>query len=250
MNRDRVERYLRDARKFLEEGDRESALEFIRKALAADPGEMTITEVLLEMERSREVPSADTASRPPLERTESSDMDPKLEKAFRLSDEALDSGNEAKALAYLKKAVTLFPDEPEAAERLEALKTRIRAGNLVAIGMKKLEEGDLARATVASRKAFQLMPDAAGLQELLSGIEMASESDGAGPEPASGVRSGAEDDLHDAGAMLWIDRIRAAIKAEKFEEAGQMVTEAVRNHPGDPLLGSFHIKLKRLGFAE
>ncbi len=74
------------------------------------------------------------------------------------------------------------------------------------------------------------------------------------PRSSSDEQEEAEDPddavIPDAGAMLWADRIRAAVKDDRFEEAGKMVAEAVRNHPDDPLLDSFHTKLKRLGFVE
>lgn len=254
MTRNRVEEFLLQAREYLDLNRREDALECIKKALSADPGEMVITEVILNMERSKPVKTEEreTTVQATIERNNADNMDPKLEKAFRLSDEALAAGNDAKALAYLKKAAQLFPDQPEVEEKLNLLKTSIRAGNLVKIGLAKLEEGDVRKAVAASRKAFQLMPEVEGLQELISGIEDAESSVREEKPDTVPDRSAKqqETNIPDSGAMLWADRIRAAVKEEKFEEAGKMVAEAVKNHPGDPLLESFHIKLKRLGFVD
>lgn len=244
MTKNRVEDLLLQAREYLDQDRREDALNCVRKALEADPGEMVITEVILNLERSKNAPEPPGRRpvQPKAERNSTEDMDPKLEKAFMLSDQALDQGNDAKALAYLKKAQQLFPDEPSVEEKLESLKNRIRAGNMVRIGLKKLEEGDHRKAVAASRRAFELMPEAPGLDELLSRIE--------GTEEPPSAAAPEEPRVPESGAMLWADRIRAAVKEEKFEEAGKMVTEAVRNYPNDPLLDSFHIKLKRLGFAD
>jgi tetratricopeptide (TPR) repeat protein len=249
MTKDRVEDLLLQARRNIDLGHREEALVLIKKALQEDPGEMVITEVILSMERSGESAGRKTG-RSLDERNNADNMDPKLEKAFRLSDEALAAGDEAKALAYLKKALQLFPDEPEAAKKLELLKLRIRAENLVQIGLNKLAEGDLQKAVAASRKAFELMPDTDGLADLINSIEE-SESTAViqdTTEPEAEVSP--QPAIPDGGAMLWADRIRAAVKEDRFEEAGRMVAEAVRNHPGDPLLDSFHTKLTRLGFVD
>ncbi len=253
MTRDRVEELLIQAKEYLDQDRRDNALECVKKAIAADPGEMIITEVILNMERSKlKAPrKREKVVQPTVERNDTEDMDSKLEKAFRLSDEALAAGNSAKAMAYLKKASQLFPDEPEVDERLNQLKVRIQAANLVKIGLKKLEEGDLRKAVAASRKAFHLLPEVEGLSELLSRIEKAEEeSHEEIPEPEESPDQPEETLTSESGAMLWADRIRAAVKDEKFEEAGKMVTEAVSIHPNHPLLDSFHAKLKRLGFAD
>ncbi|MCK5784995.1 MAG: hypothetical protein KAH54_00405 [Candidatus Sabulitectum sp.] len=253
--KNRVKTHLIQAKQYAADGNRNHALDSIRKALAVDPGEILITEVLISMERTgtgsdiqEDIGTPDTSVQRrenTIERNNTADMDAKLEKLFNLSDEALSSGNNAKALAYLKKALKLFPEASEAEKRLQKLKNRIRAGNLVKIGLKKVSSGDIEKAISASRKAFDLLPAAEGLKELLSSIEAAS-------EPASGEEEEKEAGLEeetDSGAQLWADRIRTAVKDDKFEEAGEMVAEAVKKHPGDTLLDSFYSKLKRLGFV-
>ena len=253
--KNRVKTHLIQAKQYAADGDRNHALDSIRKALAVDPGEILITEVLISMERSgtgietqEDIGTPDTEVQQPgntIERNNTADMDAKLEKLFNLSDKALSSGNEAKALAYLKKAFKLFPEASEAEKRLQKLKNRIRAGNLVKIGLKKVSSGDIEKAISASRKAFDLLPAAEGLEELLSSIEAASEpAPGEEEEEASGP-----EEERESGAQLWADRIRTAVKDDRFEQAGEMVTEAVKSHPGDTLLDSFYSKLKRLGFV-
>jgi len=249
MTRDRVEDLLLQARRYLSTGNREDALACIKKALQEDPGEMIITEVILSIERSGEMPG-DNSDHQSVERNNADNMDPKLEKAFTLSDEALAAGNSAKALAYLKKALQLFPDEPEVEERIDILKNRIRAGNLVQIGLQKLAEGDSQKAVAASRKAFALTPDATGLADLIARIESSEKAEAFTVNQEPEKDEVVQPHIPDGSAMLWADRIRAAVKEDRFEEAGRMVAEAVRNHPGDPLLDSFHSKLKRLGFVD
>jgi tetratricopeptide (TPR) repeat protein len=259
--KDRVKAHLLQAQNLALAGEREKALDAVKKALAIDPGEMIITEVLLSMERSlnnkteninSELPEI-SVQQPARERNNTANMDSKLEKIFKLSGEAMESGNDSKALAYLKKAALLFPDEPEVFAKTEQLKLSIRAANLVKTGFEKLSEGDVKRAVSSSRKAFDLQPDVKGLDELLSRIEAATDSIGGSEikeSPQKEVPTGAIAQAStDQGALLWTDRIRAAIKEDRFEEAGQMIAEAVKKHPQDALLDSFHAKLKRLGFV-
>ncbi|MCD4708585.1 MAG: hypothetical protein K8S62_12705 [Candidatus Sabulitectum sp.] len=253
MMKNRVKVHLIQAKQHTLEGNRNQALDSIRKALAVDPGEILITEVLISMERAdinhdqhEDSNSFGTAvQQPTLERNQIADMDSKLAKIFRLSDEALASENGVRALAYLKKAVQLFPEEPEANRKLQQLQDTMKAGDLIKIGLKKLSEGDTVKAIAASRKAFNLMPGVNGLEELLSRIERVKVK-GSTPEATPVI----EEKLTPGGeAQLWADRIRTAVKDDNFEEAGKMVAEAVKRHPEDTLLNSFHSKLKRLGFV-
>ncbi|MCK5034400.1 MAG: hypothetical protein KAS73_00785 [Candidatus Sabulitectum sp.] len=268
--KNRVKTHLVQARRHSDQGNRKQALDSIKKALVIDPGEIVITEVLIAMERAENTrdeneeyyPQDIAIEGPSTERNETADMDSKLEKIFRLSDEALASGNNSKALAYLKKAVQLFPDEQIADQKMQQLKNRIRAGNLVKIGKKKLSEGDIEKAITASRRAFDLLPAIEGLEELLNSIEKVN-AKVTGKKQYPGTNSISakkviveqekpeipEEEDQDGEALLWADRIRTAVKDDNFEEAGKMVAEAVRRHPNDTLLDSFYSKLKRLGFV-
>ena len=50
--KNRVKTHLIQARRYSVQGNRDLALDSIKKALAIDPGEMVITEVLISMERA------------------------------------------------------------------------------------------------------------------------------------------------------------------------------------------------------
>lgn len=257
MMKNRVKVHLLQARQHAAEGNRDQALDSIRKALTVDPGEILITEVLISMERADNshnqhednLPSDTAAQRSTAERNNTANMDSKHEKTFSLPDEELACENTARTLAYLNKAAQLFPEEPEANRKPQQLKDKIKAGNLVKIGLKKLSEGDTAKAIAASRKAFDLLPDASGLEELLSRIEKEASLK---PKGKAGIPGGKPEEELTPGseALLWADRIRTAVKDDYFEEAGKMVAEAVKRHPDDTLLNSFYSKLKRLGFVK
>ncbi len=268
----RVQSLLIKAKKQVLEGRREEALENIKKALALDPGEITITEVLISLEQIETHRVQHEANlvvnvkeeNTNIERNANDNMDSKLEKIFNLSDEALKAGNDSKALAYLKKAVQLFPNEEIAQQKFDILKNQMKAIKLVKIGLKKLSEGDTKKAVIASRRAFNLLPEVKDLNKLLSMIESkninSTEQEAdididmdeepevttetvKKSEPASKISQAGE-------ALLWADRIRTAVKDDNFEEAGKMVIEAVKRHPNDELLDSFYSKLKRLGFVK
>jgi len=255
--KNRVKTHLIQARRYSVQGNRDLALDSIKKALAIDPGEMVITEVLISMERAGasgiqfedNTPVINTVQISTSERNNTADMDSKLEKIYRLSDEALASGNKSKALAYLKKAVELYPDDYEAEQKLSQFKNRVRAENLVKIGMKKLSEGDTKKAIIASRRAFNLLPDIDGLKELIGLIEQSGSAAEGKPRPKTEAAKAAGN-TPEGEALLWADRIRTAVQDDQFEEAGKMVAEAVRRHPEDALLDSFYTKLKRLGFVK
>ena len=256
MKKNRVRVYLDQARQYASEGKKEYALDSIRKALAVDPGEMIITEELLAMEHYGKRPSPHknkdtnhvTVQQSTRERNNTANMDSKLEKAFKLSEEARAAGNNAKALAYLKKAAQLFPDEPEIDRKLEQIKISIKAENLVKIGLIMFSEGDVKKAITASRKVFDLMPEVNGLDDLLEKIETVGDQSSA-PEFDSNIPEEEPEPVIDGEAQLWADRIRSAVKDDKFEDAGKMVSEAIKRHPDDRLLNSFYTKLKRLGYT-
>ncbi len=257
--KNRVKAHLIQAKRYSVQGNRDLALGSIKKALALDPGEMVITEVLISMERvdnsgeqfEGKSPVKNTVQISTSERNKTADMDSKLEKIYRLSDEALASGNKSKALAYLKKAVELYPEDQEAEQKLSQFKNRVRAENLVKIGMKKLSEGDTKKAIIASRRAFNLLPDVDGLNELVDLIEQSGGSvKGKLRQKTETVKAAGTNNTPEGEALLWADRIRTAVQDDQFEEAGKMVAEAVRRHPNDALLDSFYTKLKRLGFVK
>ncbi len=95
MMKDRVETLLRQARGNLEKGNREEALQCVKKALEEDPGEMIITEVILSMETSEDHPDGfdinqnSHKDRPPSLKGQKLKIWIQTRKAFRLSDQAL-----------------------------------------------------------------------------------------------------------------------------------------------------------------
>ena len=259
------------------EGNKNAAIDCIKEALVLDPGEMLITEILLSLEREYNKPPPPVTKKiktkkateqiSTIERISSQPMDAKLEKIFQLSEKAREAGDDVKAIAYLKKARKLYPDNPAVEEKLQSLKTLVGASNMVLIGLKALDSENIPKAVSASRKAFNLDPDANHLQELITRLEDLSKEATERPEETKKavkekvkkvkenvtsketINEEMDEDSPEGEALLWADRVRRAVQDDEFEEAGKMVTNAIKKFPNDELLNSFYSKLKRLGFA-
>ncbi len=256
-----------EAREKALSGNREKALELIRKAIAMDPDEQVITDSILAMEKGawERAPRAprEPATATPAETTAPEAADPRLEKALSLSKRYRLEGDNAKALACLKKAARLFPDNTLVKKRLSSLTTTLQAETMVSVARKRMDEGDMAAAVLAARQAFHILPGVSGLEELLSDMEASSETGfGTEPEPSSEAGFDWDDDddedweeeeevvlMDDAGGSVedLIERIRLLVREDRWEDAAVLVREGVAAFPENELLESFNIKFKRLG---
>jgi tetratricopeptide (TPR) repeat protein len=258
---DRVRDFIRDAHRNAVSGNRERALELVRKALALDPDERVITETILAMEQGaapakpRPAPVIPDPVRLP-ERTDPMAIDPKLEKALDLSEQCRRSGDNAKALAYLKKAKVLFPDSSLVEERLTSLTSCLQAETLISVARKRMEQGEMQKAVSAARQAFVALPDAQGLGELLSDLEATSKNSPAVQFEGEyrhdiDLNDGEDfeeyDDTPDS-VDDFIERIRQLVRDDRWDEAAILVEQGVSDFPDNELLETFKVKFKRLGF--
>lgn len=260
-DQDRVRDFIRDAHRNALSGNRERALELIRKALALDPDERVITETILAMEqgsapaRPRPAPvKPEPVSLP--ERTDPMAIDPKIEKALDLSEQCRRSGDNSKALAYLKKAKAMFPDSQLVEERLATLTTCLQAETFINAARKRMEQGEMQKAVAAARQAFRVLPDAPGLSELLSDLEAVSRNAPAlqfegeyrhDIDLEDGEDLGDYDETPDSVDDL-IERIRQLVRDDRWDEAAILVEQGVSDFPDNELLETFKVKFKRLGF--
>jgi len=245
--RKRVEKLVTVAREKLLLGDRDGALEDMREAVRLDGNRGLVIQVILELERGleEELPP-DTGPAEALdgsddERKDSMPSDDRLDGLFTASDKACDRGDQAAAMNLLKKAKKLAPDSPEVAERLELLKKRIKSSNIVSIACRELDKGNAVRAVELSREAFDLLPEAAGLDDLLARLESLAVTNGEAP---AGDRGKAVD------VPLYITEIRTLVQGNSLEEAAARAMAAYAEHPDDPLLVTFVDKFTRLGFLK
>lgn len=254
---EKVRDLIAEARRTALSGNRERALELIRKALALDPDELVITDSILALEEEGVRKKAPKVADDPIpvippERTDPMAMDPKLDKALNLSEQCRREGDNAKALAYLKKARQIFPDNALLEERLSTLTTALKAENLVSVARKKMEKGAMADAVTAARQAFAILPEVSGLAELLADLEASS-----GGDTDFDGNFTHDVDLEDEEADLMEDsadsvedligRIRQMVQEDRWEDAAALVEEGVAEFPENELLETFKVKFKRLG---
>lgn len=260
-DQERVRDYIREAHKHAVSGNRDNAMELIRKALALDPDERVITDTILSMEESGTRVKSDRSPKAPdtvtlQERTDPMAIDPKLEKALSLSEQCRNEGDDQKALAYLRKAKKLFPDSSLVDDRLASLTLCLQAENLVSAARKNMENGDMNQAVRAVRQAFRLLPDTPGLEEVIGDLESATETTHQvqfSGDYQHDVDLDEEEDLGDFEAFQGsvddlIERIRQLVREDLWDDAALLVEQGVTEFPGNELLETFKVKFKRLGF--
>ncbi len=167
-----------------------------------------------------------------------------LTKLFEASDREYDNGNQQKAIAYLKRARKLDPGNSDVQSRIDILKIRIKSANLVQIARKRLALGETTRAINLARQAFNMRPDSAGLDELLSDLENISVTS----SPTSEVSDSKETQSSASGD--YISRIRQLVQDNTLEEAASVAEEAFSLFPDDKLVVEFVDNFKKLGLLE
>jgi len=178
------------------------------------------------------------------ERIPSMPPEDQLTKLFEASDREYDNGNQQKAIAYLKRARKLDPDNPEVGSKIDILKTKIKSANLIRIAGKRLALGETARAIALARQAFDLRPDSAGLAELLSNLESMPVTTSPAAEVADSreTRSDASD--------VYISQIRQLVQDNALERAASIAEDALHIYPDDRLVLEFVENFKKLGLLE
>ncbi len=178
------------------------------------------------------------------ERKQSMPSEEQLTKLFEASDREYDNGNQQKAIAYLKRARKLDPGNSEVQSRIDILKIRIKSSNLVQIAGKRLALGETTRAINLARQAFNMRPDSAGLDELLSDLENISVTS----SPTSEVSDSKE--TQSSAGDDYISRIRQLVQGNSLEEAASVAEEAFQSFPDDKLVVEFVDNFKKLGLLE
>ncbi len=178
------------------------------------------------------------------ERIPSMPPEDQLTKLFEASDREYDNGNQQKAIAYLKRARKLDPGNPEVGSRIDILKTKIKSANLIRIAGKRLALGETARAIALARQAFDLRPDSAGLDELISDLERMPVTASSTAEVTDSIetRPGASDE--------YISQIRQLVQDNALERAASIAVDALLLFPDDGLVVEFVENFKKLGLLE
>jgi hypothetical protein len=178
---------------------------------------------------------------------------------FEMAEEALSSGDEAGAVGFLKKAKAEAPDDPEVRSRIMNLQRRIKAGNLVRIGQRKLAAGSAAEAFAAAKEAFALMPQAPGLEDLVAALEKPGGgregSGGSAPHAAAQTRPRPAQQKAQHGGRTaggdtaddYVRKVREQIQLSALPAAAATAAEGLAANPGNELLLTFVDKFSRMG---
>jgi tetratricopeptide (TPR) repeat protein len=152
-----------------------------------------------------------------------------LEEIFALSESALKAGDDTGALECLKRAEVLSPENPEVQERMSGLRKLLKAKIMIKTGYSRLAEENFTEAVKSARKAFDLAPDADGLEEFITEIETCS-------------REASEDESITADyddAEVWVSRIRSRIQEGAFPLAAELAAKASSIYPDHELIRTF-----------
>lgn len=181
-----------------------------------------------------------------------------LQNLFAQADRALAAGDESGAMSILRKAREAAPDSGEVRTRLLLLQKRIKAENMVRMGLRKLDAGELTEALTAAGEAFALMPQVSGLEELVGRLEKAqaprqpSARTAAAPaQHGTPARAAAPKRAPHAGkadsADDYVRRVREQIQLSAFPRAALIASEGLEQHPDSDLLLTFVEKFRKMG---
>lgn len=191
---------------------------------------------------------------------------PSIKEYFDSAERALAEGDEAGAVGFLKKARAEAPEDPEVRGRIALLQRRMKAGNLVRMGERKLASGSVSEALAAAKEAFALLPQAPGLTELVASLEKtpvpgtgrAASEDQPSAVPSAARRAtparAQSGDRGDAparaqsgeGAEDYIRKVREQIALNALPNAAAIAAEGFARFPDNELLFTFTDKFRRM----
>jgi len=229
---DRLNELLRAARKQIEAGDRSQALRTLQKALEIDPGNQAVREEMAGIER--EAAAMDIFKRSRSARAHApegaavSAGEGFIEECLRRSSEAVEGGDDIRALQELERARRQDPENTEVQKRIRQVKRNIKANNLADLGMTRLRAGDPVGAVEQARKIFGFWPASPALDRLIRELE---EFDGAWASagPAAGVEAGEDFEFEDLEASS-----TAAVMIPQAEAATATTAAAAPKAPPRP----------------
>lgn len=255
-----IARLVRKARKELEHNRRREALELMKKAVSIDDNNGLIVQVIQALDRREsmrmisDIPEKETVPdesdeqpQPSVEQVEGKVLMTKgerLAKLFEASDKAFNGGHQAKAIAYLKKARKLDPDNPEVETRIDSLKAKMKAANLISLARRNLKAGNVSNAVSFAQQAFEMMPEVDGLAELLENLENYTTDTVSDAETADNSSIRTESD------KPYIAKIRQLIQDNSLEDAAGIALDSLQNNQDDELLLQFIENFKKLGLIE
>lgn len=257
-----ISRIVRKSKTELDQGRRAEALELMKKALSMDETSGLVVQVIQAIGRKEakaqqakaDETTEEDAQDAPDEHTQNEikeeerkspmTSEDNLSKLFDASDSAFEIGDQAKAVAYLKKARRLDPNNPEIDERVNTLKLKIKSLSIVTIARKKFQAGDIKGAVASARQAFNMMPQALGLTELVKDLEIQEQVASSAVETDSTPPAEIESD------STYIKEIRRLVQDNSLEKAADLAWRSHLNNTDDRLLSEFVNKFRKLGLID
>jgi len=192
------------------------------------------------------------------ERKREADLEDNLKELYDASEKALQAGDEAGAMGFLRKARELAPDKTEATQKIRVLQRRVKAGSMVGLAARKAAEKNFTEAVATAKEAFALWPQVPGLSELLDSLETPDADAGKEvarkperqekPKQQGQTRVPAQGP--DAGADEYVRRVREQIQLSAIPTAAEIAAEGLEKYPGHELLSTFVEKFGRMGLLK
>ncbi len=259
---DRVNDLLRTARRQVESGDRDQALQTLRKALDLDPSNADVREEIQSIEREIAAMKVFKRSRTmrahATEEAKGPASEGFVEECIRRSQEAMDAGDEIRALQELERARRQEAENEEINRRIKSIKRSIKANNLADLGFTRLRSGDPAGALEQAWNIFNFWALAPALGKLVSELEKVQ-------APAPAVRPAGEpeeleidtEDLIEVPAATAapaaprdaasaVASIRRRISENEFTEALEEAAAARERYPRDATVRELFDKLQKV----
>lgn len=259
---DRVNDLLRTARRQVESGDRDQALQTLRKALDMDPSNADVREEIQSIEREIAAMKVFKRSRTmrahATEEAKGPASEGFVEECIRRSQEAIDAGDEIRALQELERARRQEADNEEINRRIKSIKRNIKANNLADLGFTRLRSGDPAGALEQAWNIFNFWAMAPALAKLVSELERVQAPAQTPPPPddALELELDNEDLIEIAAAPTArtapfdaasaVASIRSRISANEFSEALEEARAAREKYPRDGTVRELFDKLQKV----
>lgn len=186
---EQVRKLLQVARKQIQQGEREGALDTYRKALELDPGNQQIMERINIVER--EIAAMEKFNRSRSSRAHSAGRNISssgfVDDCIIRSDEAMEAGDSVRALQELERAKRHDPDNAMIKKKISYVRMIAKIDGLADMVRSRLKSGDPEFAVENIRRIFDSWPSAPVLEELL---ELAESYQGPTEGAAAGTATG------------------------------------------------------------
>jgi TonB family protein len=253
----RIEELLRAAEEHLQDGNRDKALEVLKKALDKDPGNEKVQEQISSIEREiaamRSFKQTRSRRSHAPEQTIPTGTD-FMEDCLERSKNAFEAGDEVRSLQELERAKRHDPENKDVVKQIQVVRRAIKANNLYDLGITRLRSGETASALEQARKIFSFWPSSPVLERLLDDIEGTDrpvieepeEIDIEEIEELEDIEEPASPEPAISPSEVVVTSIREKIARSSFTEALFEAREGIRKFPENETLRKLLDKLEKI----